>query len=217
MTHSRTRLLNLGAAFAGIALALAAGCSSVPPVRYHTLMPDAVPQRAAGVGGRAGGAGPIAIVLEPIRVPAQVDQPQWLVRLPDSTLAVLEQDRWASPLRDEMRQALLEDLNARYGIVEARNAPGVAPVRVALDVRRFDSVPGQEARIEGSWTIVSGEGGKSSKRCEWFYREPAAAGMQRLAAAHRLAWARLGDGLGESLARASRHEAVACPDTASAG
>ena len=216
MTHSRTPLLNFGAAIAGVALALAAGCSSAPPVRYHTLMPDEVPQRAAGAG-QAGGAATISVVLETIRVPAQVDQPQWLVRLPEGSLAVLEQDRWASPLRDEMRQALLEALNARYGVTEARNAPGVAPLRVALDVRRFDSVPGQEVRIEGSWTIVSGEGGKSSKQCEWFYREPAAAGMQPLAAAHRRAWARLGDALGEGLVRASRNEVVACPGIARSG
>ncbi|MEO7055234.1 MAG: PqiC family protein [Caldimonas sp.] len=161
-------------------------------------------------GGKAGIAATTSVVLEPIRLPAQVDRPQWLVRLPDGSLALLEQDRWASPLGDEMRQALLETLSARYGIAEARNAPGTTPLRVALDVRRFDSVPGQEALIEGSWTIVSGEGGKSSKRCEWSYREPAAPGLQPLAAAHRRAWAKLGDAIGAGLVQASRHETVGC-------
>ncbi len=210
MMHSRTFFLHLGAAVTGAVIAMAAGCSSAPPVRYHTLMPEAAPQVDTGAGMARGTSG-VSIVLEPIRVPAQVDQPQWLVRLPDGSLAVLEQDRWASPLRDEMRQSLLEALNVRYGVVEARNAPGKVPLRVVLDVRRFDSVPGQEARIEGSWTIVWGEGGKFSRRCEWSYREPVTAGMQPLAAAHRRAWARLGDAIGEGLARASRSDVVACP------
>ena len=92
-------------------------------------------------------------------MPAQVDQPQWLVQLGDDSMAVLEQERWASPLRDEFRQALLEELIVGQGAIDARTqpAPGAAPWRIAIDVRRFDSLPGREARIEGSWTITGSD------------------------------------------------------------
>jgi hypothetical protein len=119
-------------------------------------------------------------------VPAQVDQPQWLVRLPDDSLASLEQERWAGPLRDELRQALLEQLGARFGVVEGRSsAPQAgAPVRVALELRRFDSIPGREARLEALWNVT---GGPAALRCTLLVRETAPGGMPELGAAHRRA------------------------------
>lgn len=186
-----------------------AACSSAPPVRYHTLMPADMPLR---VPGSAPPSAQVAIVLEPIRVPAQVDQPQWLVRLADGSLAVLEQDRWASSLRDELRQALREQLIAGFGASEARPAAGIATIRIGVDVRRFDSVFAKEARIEGTWTLGSGDAGAArAARCEWFLREPAGAGSASLAAAHRRAVVRLGDAIGAALSKFSRNEPVTCP------
>ncbi|MEP7301041.1 MAG: PqiC family protein [Caldimonas sp.] len=188
-------------------LGLAACSASAPPTRLHTLMPVDYPARAA-----AAGAGPIAIVLEPITVPAQVDQPQWLVRLPDESVAVLEQERWASPLRDELRQALLEQLAARYGAVETRAPANASPpaVRIALDLRRFESIPGREARIDGVWTLVAGSGAPAL-RCEAMLREAASAGMPALAAAHRRAVARLAEAIGASLMALRGGGKIVCP------
>ena len=185
-----------------VLLALAACSASAPPVRLYSLMPA---EPAARDASRA----PIAIALEPIRVPAQVDQPQWLVRLPDDSLAVLEQERWASPLGDELRQALLEELAARYGAVEGRATVGTPVLRIGVELRRFDSIPGQEARIEATWTVAA-SGAAPPLRCEVLLREPAAAGMPALAASHRRAVVRLADAIGESLL-ATRATAPACP------
>ena len=157
------------------------------------------------------GAATIPIGLEPIRIPAQVDQAQWLIRLPDEALAVLEQERWASPLRDEFQQALLEELIVGQGAIDARTQPAPGTVaRVAIDVRRFDSLPGREARIQGSWTIT-GSDARSGSRCEWLIREPASGSFPALAAAHRRAVVRLGAAIGEALARMRRGEAASCP------
>jgi len=189
-------------------LALCACSASSPPIRLHTLMPVEPAQRDPAARGA-----PVFISLESIRLPAQVDQPQWLVRLPDESLASLEQERWASPLRDELRQALLEQLAARFGVVEGRStAPQSAPpLRVALDLGRFDSIPGREARVEGSWTVTPG-GGPATLRCTALLREPAAGGMPELAAAHRRAVLRLADAIGASLvALQAGSAATACP------
>src|SRR5664279_886847 len=129
----RLRTFRLLPAFALLALAACSG--SAPPVRLYSLMP-------AEPAARDASRSPIAIALEPVRVPAQVDQPQWLVRLPDDSLAVLEQERWASPLGDELRQALLEELAARYGAIEGRAAAGTQVLRIGVELRRFDSIPG---------------------------------------------------------------------------
>ncbi|MEO5844296.1 MAG: PqiC family protein [Caldimonas sp.] len=184
-----------------------AGCGTVAPTRFHSLMPTEIVARP--VAPAANGA---AIVLEPIRVPVQVDQPQWLVQLGDDSMAVLEQERWASPLRDEFRQALLEELIVGQGVVDSRTQPAgaAAAARVGVDVRRFDSLPGREARIEGSWTISGGDA-RTALRCEWLIRETAAGSLGALAAAHRRAVIRLGAAIGQALGRARRGEAAACP------
>ena len=185
--------------------ALGACSTSAPPTRLHTLMPAEPTPREPAIVGRA----LVFVSLEPIRLPAQVDQPQWLVRLPDESLASLEQERWASPLADELRQALLEQLAARFGIVEGRSAApqAAAPLRVALELRRFDSVPGREARIEGGWSVA----GPAALRCSFFIREPATGGMAELAAAHRRAVARLAGAIGTSLVGMPPASAPACP------
>ena len=207
MAHGSIRLL------VAVAAAVLAGCSSAPVVRYHSLMPVDVPSRAAAASPST-----IAIVLEPVRVPAQVDQPQWLVRLGDGTMAVLEQDRWASGLGDEFRQALREQLIAGHGATEARPGAGAGSIRVGVDVRRFESIVAREARTEGSWTLSSSEAtGARVWRCEWFLREPAAAGTMPLAVAHRRAVARLGDSIGEALRKFSRNEPPSCPDRDASG
>jgi hypothetical protein len=192
------------AAAAALALvaALVVGCASTPATRLHTLLPaQSVPRPAQGTL--------TPIVLEPIRIPAQVDQPQWLVRLPDDSLAILEQERWSSPLQDELRQALLEELG-RFGMVEAAVGASV-PWRIRIELRRFESVPGREARIEGSWLLSAGDGRRPGLRCDWRYAESAGPGMPALANAHRRAVVRLAGALGESLGKLGRGETAACP------
>jgi uncharacterized lipoprotein YmbA len=189
-----------------LAVALALGCaSSGPAVHLYTLMPAEIPARAGSAPS-----GTTAIGLE-IHLPAQVDQPQLLVRLPDDSLVSLEQERWASPLRDEMRAALFEQLGAASRIVDARGAGGPTSLRVAIDVRRFDSIPGREARIEGSWVLVSGTAPGMTTRCDWLYREPAPGAVTALVEAHRRAIVHLADAIGTSVTTAGRGQAVGCP------
>jgi uncharacterized lipoprotein YmbA len=197
-------------ALALCALALSA-CGTPPPTHFHTLMPGEVSARPAGAASAPSGA--TAVNLEPIRVPAQVDQPQWVVRFADDTVAVLEQERWTSSLRDELREALLEELIVSHGMVDAHTVPAPAspPWRIAIDVRRFDSLPGREARLEGSWTITGGVGARTASRCEWLWREPAGPGMTGLADAHRRALSRLADAVAQAVSRAQRGETPACP------
>ena len=188
-----------------VVLALA-GCGTQAPPRFHSLMPTDITARPATPAASG-----VVVRLDPVRVPVQVDQPQWLVQLGDESMAVLEQERWASPLRDELEQALLEELIVGQGAIDARTQPAPGAVaRVAVDVRRFDSLPGREARIQGSWTIT-GSDARSSSRCEWLIREPAAGSFPALAAAHRRAVSRLGAAIGQALGRLRRGEAAGCP------
>ena len=199
----RFRSLSLAAA----AAATLAACSATAPTRYHTLMPAEPPARAPAARTLA-----VAAVLEPIRLPAQVDKPQWLVRLPDDSVVVLEQERWASPLRDELRQSLREELIAGWGMMEQRPLVGERPpVRIGIDFRRFDSVIGGEVRVAGSWSLTAGNASSTATHCEWFIRERAGGEMPSLAAAHRRAGVRLAAAVGAGLGRVSRGESANCP------
>ncbi|MEO6363464.1 MAG: PqiC family protein [Caldimonas sp.] len=188
------------------AVAVLVACSSAPAVRHHTLMPAEPPSRPQP------GASTVAIVLEPVRVPAQVDQPQWLVRGGDGAVAVLEQERWASPLADELRQALLEQWTGRFGATAQRGAAGAPPpLRIGIDIRRFDSVVDREARVDGTWTLTPGDARARPSLCEWAIREGAGPGMPALADAHRRAVMRLAEAIGSNLAPVARGEPARCP------
>ena len=190
-------------------VALLAACGSAPATHWHSLLP-VEPPAARGPASPAGR--PLPIVLAPIGLPAQVDQPQFVLRLPDGSLTSLEQERWASPLRDELRAALLERLANRYDVVSSLGeaAAGEAPLRIAVTLSRFDSVLGREALIEGSWLVSQAGGGTAHWSCRWLVRESAAGGAASLAQAHQKAWARVADALGEGL-RAAAPAQPACP------
>jgi uncharacterized lipoprotein YmbA len=210
--------LRLGSSLA-LTAALASCLSAPPAVHLHSLMPNDAAM-AVDARPRPTGSTPLVVVLDPVRMPSQVDQPQWLVQLPDGSLASLEQERWASPLRDEFQQALLETLIVRHGVVELRHsgnavAGAASALRVAIDVRRFDSLPGQEARIEGSWTItgasLSSTSAPAPSHCEWLIRERAPGAASALAQAHRRAVARLADAIGAAMVALKRNQPATCP------
>ncbi len=187
------------------ALAMLMGaCGSAPTQRFHSLLPAEPPAAQVAYGAT------VTVALAPIELPAQVDQPQWVVRLADGSLAVLEQERWVGTLRDEMRQALLERLAAGYGVIEARTSATPATLRVAIQLLRFDSVIGREARLEGYWLITPAAAGSSATRCAWIFREAAGQGIDAMAQAQRAVVAQLADSLG----RAVRENPGPCPSGA---
>jgi uncharacterized lipoprotein YmbA len=132
---------------AGALLTLTA-CAS-EPVHYYTLVAPADDMSSA--------AGPASLPFEllPVSVPAQVDQPQLVVREGQQGVALLEGQRWIAPLANEVRDALSADL-ARA--LNSRDISGMAgndkpSVRIKLDLRRFDSQLGRYAMIEGAWSV----------------------------------------------------------------
>ena len=208
-----------------------AACGSSPPVRLHTLLPSELPTANTTAGNRVA----VIVLLAAINVPAQVDQPQWLVRLPDDTLALLEQDRWAGPLRDELRSALLEALVARWGVTDARTAALASPPapaasavaaaaqppawravwQITVDVSRFELAAGREARLDSRWSATSGLTGAPTASCSSVLREPVADGSTpALAQGQRRAVARLADEIGQQLQALQRGDAARCPGAA---
>jgi uncharacterized protein len=179
-----------------VAYLVGSGCST-PRLheRFHTLLPS---ERSAA----APAAHPLYVDVASVTVPAQVDHAQWVVRQGDDSLLMLEQDRWAAPLRDELRAAVVDRLASRWAAVDVRGLAQAAPAtwRVRVDVQRFESIPGREARLEATWSLASLQRGASTLVCRSSLNEAVSeASVPALAAAHRRAVARLADEIGQRL------------------
>jgi uncharacterized lipoprotein YmbA len=137
-------------------------CSSAP-VHYHPLV--APIEQVAATEQPA----PFLIEVLPVGIPVQLDQPQLVVRQGDSGVAVLDGERWAGPLGDEVRGALSAKLTRRLG---TQDIAGLARpsdkqvMRIKLQVRRFDVWPGQRSQLDADWSLgVADEAGNARLAC----------------------------------------------------
>ena len=197
-------------------------CATPPSVRFHSLLTmDSGERITPSVSQRAG----FAVNLTTVTIPAQVDQPQWLVRNTDGSLSLLEQERWVAPLRGELRAALLDRWSHAWGAhavqVAAKDAlktPSSEAAKAAswlvnLDVTRWEAVPGREVKLESRWTLRAGPMVLS---CHSVIREEASsesgAFALALAASHRRAVLRLADEMASRINASQRGEPLVCAD-----
>jgi len=189
------------------ALALA-GCASAPP-RYYTLV---APPRA---DAPAASPAPYPFELLPVTVPAQVDVPQLVVREGGQGMQPLGGQRWIAPLSDEIRAALAADLGRALGVADLSGLPGDGQprLRIKLDVRRFDSVPGRQVLLDAAWSLrlTGGTGGQEALACSSRLSEPVAAGYDALVAGHQRALGRLAAGIAATARAYEAGQRPSCP------
>jgi hypothetical protein len=131
-----------------IAALILGACASAPTHYYTLVAPDYARDVAPAV--------PFLIEVSPVGIPSQVDVPQLVVRQGDGRIAVLDSERWAAPLNDELRAALSADLVRTLGTQDVgglARPPGKQVLRVRVEVRRFESVPAQYALIDANWNL----------------------------------------------------------------
>ena len=177
---------------AGIgALALSA-CASAP-LHYYTLIAPATaaldPPDAAQRGATV-----LPFEVLPVSLPAQVDQPQLVVRDGAQGMLLLNGERWIAPLGDELRSALAADLVRALPSRDASGLPGndQPRLRIQLDVRRFDSQPGSYALIAGTWNVRVVNGAHAAAvTCASSVQESVGPGYAALVQGHQRAVAAL--------------------------
>lgn len=174
-----------------LALGLAACASS--PVRFYTLVaPSAEPATPSDTGSGKS----LSFELAAIRIPAQVDQPQLVVREGGQRVAVLESDRWIAPLADEVHAALAGALVRDLPGEDLTGVAGATPaaLHIRVDLRRFDSLPGASATIEAAWSLRGGS--SASPRvlvCSTTISEPVGPGYDALVQGHQRVIGRLAE------------------------
>ena len=209
MTHPMCFFPRVAISFA-CSLALAA-CGAAPAARYHTLI-------AAESARPAVPAAPFLIDLQPVGIPAQVDRLELVVRPGAGGIAILEGERWVAPLPDEMRGALSAELTRRLGAQDlaglARPA-GRALLRIKVEIRRFDSLPGQYALIEADWSLGLADDPSAARLlCHSLLREPAGADYASLVSGHQRAIAALAAQIAQAAPGWAAARRTDCPDQA---
>lgn len=176
------RLATLAAT--GLAAAVAWGCSSAPS-RFYLLNATAT---AGGAAAR------YAVAVGPVSIPAAVDQPQIVLQAGPNQVRPDEFSRWAAPLQNEIGRVVAADLAALLGTPRVTSVPLArfdAAYRVAIDVQRFESTPGESAVVEAVWVVAPAAGGVA-RSGHTLAQEPVAdASVDALMAAHSRALATL--------------------------
>ena len=124
-------------------------CRSAP-MTYYTLTPiDRSPTPAQSTPPA------MQAILVLHSLPTGIDTTQILIRTDDTRLQVEEGGRWAAPLSEELRSALIDALRHQYGIVVLDNPRhNDKPVpRIDLTVRKFDIVAGSTVTLEVDWML----------------------------------------------------------------
>jgi uncharacterized lipoprotein YmbA len=203
---SRSKRAGLRIVAAATLLVLSA-CASSPPSRFYTLAPDTDTPSGSRLAGRGE-----TIDLSSVNVPAQVARSQLVVRMGGTQVKVLEEQRWASPLADEIRTALSAMLVRRLSGVETRDVRGAndaSAYRVVFDVQRFESWPGSYVLIDAVWGVRPANGGQTLT-CRSTVEEPVAQGYDALIEGHRRALEVIAEQLATSIRSMRSHALSAC-------
>jgi uncharacterized lipoprotein YmbA len=182
--------------------AAAAGCGRSTTSRFYTLTSTATAEGTPAAS--------YSVSVGPVSVPGEVDRPQLVVQVEQNRVEVQEFDRWAGPLGEGIARAVAGDLGVLLGTpqVMAAPPPGFTPTyRVAIDVLRFESVPGKSVQLDAAWVVRSSAAGDSRMGRTVADEAVAGEGYEALAAAHSRALGKMS----ADIAAAIRSEAEKKP------
>jgi uncharacterized lipoprotein YmbA len=133
------------------------GCASSPAPVWHSLVP------AAPAAAAAAASAPLTVSVAAVTVPQEVDRVQLVLRSADGTPSVLEQERWAEPLKAQLPRALALSLAPRLPravvVTSAGGTLALPSWRVVVDVQRFElqrGAGGDRAVLRAVWELRPG-------------------------------------------------------------
>jgi uncharacterized lipoprotein YmbA len=140
----------VNAAFQRLALtwlvSAGAACSSAP-IRYHTLIPP--PDKPLRASEPA-----LAIDVRVAHIPPPLNRSELVIRTGPTETSLLENERWASSMKDEIKEAVRLELRRRLGAMAALPS-SLTKLAIDIDVQRLEAELGRYARLEASWSASS--------------------------------------------------------------
>ncbi|KPK07866.1 MAG: hypothetical protein AMJ64_05315 [Betaproteobacteria bacterium SG8_39] len=132
---------------------LVAGCAGTPAPHFYTLSPQTESAPYAS--------GP-SVSVAAVTVPDVVDRPQLVVAVNANEVILVEQHRWAEPLKGELGRVIAENLSRVTGnpriAAYPQNASLNAEVRVLVDFQRFAGRPEGEVQLDALWSLRAANG-----------------------------------------------------------
>ncbi|WP_283149118.1 PqiC family protein [Silvimonas soli] len=187
--------LNAALTISILALALA-GCGSAPPEYYYSLNPVAAPATTSAPAN-------LVVAVAAVTVPAVVDRPQFVLNQPDHSLTLLEQQRWAAPLKSQIPAVLAVDLARLLGTPNVTGWPQLALPNtnwtVAVGIQRFESQLDKTAVIEAVWQVVDKTNTPVQSGRNVIEEPVQGTGYAALAAAHDRALAKLAQAIAAAI------------------
>jgi uncharacterized protein len=134
-----------------------AGCGSSPKPTYYTLSSSLAPAKQVQPTAS------FSVVVGPVTLPELVDRPEFVVRAAANRVVLVEQHRWAEPLKREVPRVIASNLSRLLGTTRVfayqQSMIGGANYRVLVDFERFDSIPGDSVQVEARWSVQRVAGG----------------------------------------------------------
>jgi uncharacterized protein len=188
-------------------VSLGAACTSAP-IRYYTLTPptDETPRGSPATA---------AIDFRMVQIPPELDRADLLVRAGPTQITLLENERWASPLKDEIKESLRLELQRRLSPASYRS---FARLTLEIDVQRFEAELGRYAHLEASWRAsLSGGGPPSSAEkianCAFRADEPIPASYAGMVEGYQRAIAAFADAIVAALTSSAGGKDASCGTT----
>ncbi len=126
---------------------------------------------AAATGGSSSG---LSVAVGPVSLPSYLDRAELVFASGPNEFQVPSNALWIGSLQENISRTMAADLGATLGSRNVRSSLGVGfkpRYRVALDVKQFHGISGQEAILDLSWRVQSGAGGQTISRQSGSFRE----------------------------------------------
>lgn len=138
-----------------MATVLLAACGSSPKPNMYTLLDGVVPSAGKSAG--------LSVAVMPASVPDLIDRPQMVVRQAGNRVQILEQQRWAEPLRAEIPRLVAADLGRLLESPSVIALPDDVltlnpDIRLTLDVQRVDASLADGVGVDVVWRLQGRDG-----------------------------------------------------------
>jgi uncharacterized lipoprotein YmbA len=185
-------------ALAGL-LSVGVGCASAP-VHYYTLASP--PDKTLSASKI-----PLSIDVRVVHTPPQLNRSELMVRTGSTELTLLENERWASPVNNELKNAVRLELQRRLSRTTGLR-PAFTKLTLDIDVQQLEAELGQYALLEASWSATWSAAGLPSNRapaatCTFQTDEKIRAGYPEMVEGYQRAVAALADAIVAVLTHAS--------------
>ena len=131
------------------------GCTSAP-IRYYTLTPP--PDRTLPAPETT-----LPIEVRVVHIPPQLNRSELMVRTGPTEVTLLENEKWASPVNDEIKDAVRLELQRRLGRMSGLR-PAPTKLTLDIDVQHLEAELGRYALLEASWSATLSATGSNGAR-----------------------------------------------------